>query len=588
MEEKRKISLERADYPEQVGVSSKEVAELIKDFKESNIEVHSIMILRHGKVAFETWADPYSPDMPHAMYSVSKSFTSAAVGFAVNEGLISLDTRLIDIFPEFRKEEPDGNLEMLSVHHLLCMQSGKSVSVFTDKGKNQWIKDFFDAPWKFRPGDGWEYISENQYMLCAMLVRVTGMSVIDYLTPRLFAPLGIDIPFWEHDIDGIEAGGWGLFLKTEDLAKFTLCYQQKGMFNGKQVIPADWVHKSQKIQSDNSAVNRSPDSQSGYGYCFWRCAGLNGYRADGMFSQFGIVAKDYDASFILTAGEIDEQKVRDCIWRHFPKCLIENDSEETPEEKPALAPLDDDLPAMQRSLLEDWLHGKKMKFSKNMFLAAAGFPASMLPMPIVYMSGDRAGGITDVVFEFFEDTCTMSWAEGDEQNTIVCGMDGKPRRSPMTLAQMPFTANATAAWTTQNELTIHMRPIEAVCQRIIKFTFDEDDVEYQPSSKPPITAIADYLKQDMNNFLPTIAPVQKMGVMAFEQAHRVIDVVHKGKFFVEEMTEEEKEKEKEKKKELKLEKKLEKKKEREEKKRAKEKESESESEINELIEEVEE
>lgn len=225
-----------------------------------------------------------------------------------------------------------------------------------------------------------------------------------------------------------------------------------------------------------------------------------------------------------------------------------------------------------------------MKFSKNMFLAAAGFPASMLPMPIVYMSGDRAGGITDVVFEFFEDTCTMSWAEGDEQNTIVCGMDGKPRRSPMTLAQMPFTANATAAWTTQNELTIHMRPIEAVCQRIIKFTFDEDDVEYQPSSKPPITAIADYLKQDMNNFLPTIAPVQKMGVMAFEQAHRVIDVVHKGKFFVEEMTEEEKEKEKEKKKELKLEKKLEKKKEREEKKKAKEKEAET----NELIEEVEE
>ncbi len=546
LENKTKISLERADYPEQVGVSSREIAELIKDFKESNIEVHSIMILRQGKVAFETWAEPYAADMPHAMYSVSKSFTSAAVGFAVSEGLITLDTRLIDIFPEYRKEEPDGNLEMLSVHHLLSMQSGKSVSVFTDKGKNQWIKDFFDAPWKFRPGDGWEYISENQYMLCALLTRVTGMSVIEYLTPRLFEPLGIDIPFWEHDIDGIEAGGWGLFLKTEDLAKFTLCYQQRGMFNGQQIIPADWVHKSQKMQADNSAVNKTPDSQSGYGYCFWRCAGLNGYRADGMFSQFGIVAKDYDASFIITAGEINEQKVRDCIWRHFPKCLIEPDSEETPEEKPALAPLEDDLPAMQRSLLEDWLGGKKMKFSKNMFLSAAGFPASMLPMPIVYMSGDRAGGITDVVFEFFEDTCTMSWAEGDEYNTIVCGMDGKPRRSPMTLAGMPFTANATAAWTTQNELTIHMRPIEAVCQRIIKFTFDEEDVSFLPSSKPPITAIADYLKLDMDNFLPSIAPVQKMGVMAFEQAHRVIDVVHKGKFVVEEA---EKDKEKEKKKE---------------------------------------
>lgn len=536
LNENKKISLERADYPEQVGVSSREVAELIKDFKESNIEVHSIMILRHGKVAFESWADPYAPDIPHAMYSVSKSFTSAAVGFAVSEGLITTDTRLIDVFPEFRKDEPDANLEMLSVHHLLSMQSGKGVSVFTDKGKNHWIKDFFDAPWSFTPGDGhWEYISENQYMLCAMLTRVTGMSVIEYLTPRLFEPLGIDVPFWEHDIDGIEAGGWGLFLKTEDVAKFTLCYQQKGMFNGRQVIPADWVHKSQKVQALNDSVNKTPDSQSGYGYCFWRCAGTNGYRADGMFSQFGIVAKDYDACFILTASEIDEQKTRDCIWRHFPKCLIEIDGEEAPEEKPALAPLDEDLPEMQRSTLEDWLNGKMMKFQKNLVLSTAGFPISMLPIPIVYMSGDRAGGITNVVFNFQKDTCTMTWDEGDEHNTIVCGMDGKARKSPIKLAGMPFTANSTAAWTSQNELTVHMRPLQAVCQRIIKFTFDdEDEVTFYPSSKPPITALAEHLKKDVDVFFPPFAPVQKLGTIAFEQAHHVIDVPHKGKFVIKE------------------------------------------------------
>lgn len=532
MNENKKISLERAEYPEQVGVSSREIAELIKDFKESGIEAHSFMILRHGKVAFESWAEPYAPDIPHAMYSVSKSFTSAAVGFAVSEGLITTDTRLIDIFPECRKDEPDANLEMLSVHHLLSMQSGKGVSVFTDKGKNQWIKDFFDAPWSFTPGDGhWEYISENQYMLCAMLTRVTGMSVIEYLTPRLFEPLGIDIPFWEKDIDGIEAGGWGLFLKTEDLAKFTLCYQQKGMFNGKQIIPADWVHKSQKVQAENSAFNKTPDSQSGYGYCFWRCAGTNGYRADGMFSQFGIVAKDYDACFILTAGEIDEQKTRDCIWRHFPKCLIEIDSEETPEVKPALAPIEDDLPEMPRSELEAEIGGKMMKFQKNLVLTTAGFPVSMLPIPIVYMSGDRAGGITNVVFEFQQDTCTMTWDEGDEHNTIICGMDGMARKSPITLAGMPFTANSTAAWTAENELTVHMRPLQAVCQRIIRFCFEEDgDITFYPSSKQPITALAEYLKKDVDVFFPPFAPVQKIGTIAFEQAHRVIDIPHKGKF----------------------------------------------------------
>ncbi len=531
MSKSNTISLERANYPEEVGVSSREVAELIEDFKDSNIEVHSIMIIRHGKVAFETWASPYAPETPHAMYSVSKSFTSAAVGFAITEGLISLDTKIIDIFPEYRKEETDENLEKLNVHHLLSMQAGKSVSVFTDKGKNHWIKDFFDAPWKFAPGDGhWEYISENQYMLCAMLTRVTGMSVTEYLTPRLFEPLGIDVPFWEHDADGVEAGGWGIFLKTEDLAKFMLCYHQNGMFNGKQIVPADWVYKSQKVQADSSPFNRNIDCQTGYGYCFWRNAGVNGYRADGMFSQFGIVAKDYDTVLVITAGNIDEQETRDCIWRHFPKCLIENDSEKTPDEKPELAALDDDLPEMQRSTLEDVVKGKKIAFSKNPVLAAAGFPVSMLPIPVVYMSADRAGGITDVVFEFYGDTCTMSWAEGEEENTITCGMDGKPRKSSIKLAGMPFTACATAAWVSQNELTVNMRPLESICQRIIKFTFEENSVTFLATSKAPTKALADYLKKDMNIFLPDVAPLQKVGVAVFEQMHHLVDVPHKGKF----------------------------------------------------------
>lgn len=530
MEGNRKIILARADYPEQVGVSSKELDELIKDFKESEIEVHSLMILRGGKVAFESWAEPYSPELPHAMYSVSKSFTSAAVGFAVSEGLLTTETKLIDIFPEFRAKAADKNLEKLNVHHLLSMQSGKSVSVFTNKGKNRWIEDYFEAPWKFEPGDGhWEYISENQYMLCAMLTRVTGMSVTEYLTPRLFEPLGIDVPFWEHDVNGIEAGGWGLFIKTEDLAKFTLCYLNNGVFNGKQVIPAEWVQLSQKAQADNSAVNKVPDAQAGYGYCFWRCAGINGYRADGMFSQFGIVAKDYDAAFIITSCEIDEQKTRDCIWRHFPKCLIEPDSEPKPEALPALEPLDENLPALERSPLEESIADRAIIFQKNLLLSAAGFPVSMLTIPVVYMSGDRAGNISNVKFHFEDDVCTMSWDEGDESNIITCGMDGAPRKSPIRLAGINFTAFSTAAWTEENELTIHMRPVEAVSQRIIKFRFDGGSVTFHPSSKPPIRSLAENLKNDMDVFMPTAA-LQKLGLIAFDQLPDIVDSVHHGKF----------------------------------------------------------
>lgn len=530
MKLKQRISLERADYPEQVGVSSKEIENFIKDFKESDIELHSLMIIRNDKVAFESWADPYSPEIPHMMYSVSKSFTSTAVGFAIDEGLLSLDTKVIDIFPKYRNPK-DKNLEALNVYHLLTMQSGKSVSVFSDKGKNRWLDDFINSPWGFAPGDGhWEYISENQYVLCAMLTKVTGMSVTEYLTPRLFEPLGIDVPFWESDINGIEAGGWGLFFKTEDIAKFMFCYQHGGKFGGKQVIPEEWAKDAPKAWADNSIQNDGPDGQSGYGYCFWRCGGINGYRADGMFSQFGIVSCDYNAILIMTAGEIDEQKTRDCIWRHFEKCMIEPDSETAPEILPAIAPLEDDIPAMKRSSLESKIADRTIKFKKNALLNAVGFPLSILPLPITYMSGYRAGNITDVVFSFDENECRFSWSEADERNTVVCGMDGIARKTPMRLAHMNFTAAATAAWVSDNELEIHLRPVESVCQRIIRFVFDGDKVTFLPSSKQPMKAMADNLANDMEHFLPNIAPVQKAGVAVFDFLPKLVDCRHYGKF----------------------------------------------------------
>ncbi|MCR5484064.1 MAG: beta-lactamase family protein, partial [Clostridiales bacterium] len=321
---KEKISLPRADYPEQVGVSSKEILAFIKDAEESNIEVHSIMVLRHGKVAFETWRDPYGPEIPHTIYSISKSFTSVAAGFAIEEGYFELDTKVIDIFPEFRPEKEDPYLEEMTIRHLLTMTSGKDVSLLDDKSKNKWKEDFFKSKWYNEPGKEWKYISENTYMVCAAIKRITGMSVIDFLTPRLFDPLGYDRrPFWETDIDGVEAGGWGLYLTTEEIAKFIYCVHNGGRFNGKQVIPEHWVKEATKKQVESLRYHEL-DNRAGYGYFFWRNGIVpNSFRADGMFSQFGVCFDDYDAEFIITSCEITEQKTRDLIWRHFPAAFID-------------------------------------------------------------------------------------------------------------------------------------------------------------------------------------------------------------------------------------------------------------------------
>lgn len=492
-----------ADFPEQVGVDRARLSALIEDLKNNEIEAHSLMVLRHGKVAFESYSFPYRAESPHAMYSVSKSFVSAAAGFAIDEGYFALDTKILDVFPEYRPEKPDEKLESMTVHHLLSMTAGKDVSVLSDKTKDRWVKDFFNSKWSFAPGEGWRYISENTYMMCVIIKKLTGMGIIDYLTPRLFEPLGFERrPFWELDPGGLEAGGWGLFITTRELARFILCLQQGGKFGGKQVLPPWWVEQATAHVVDNDQYEDA-HSRAGYGYFFWRNAFENSYRADGMFSQFGIVFEDYDACVIFTASEVDEDKARCALFRHIPDIFTDPVSEE-PEDAdviPHLEPLEQ-LAAMPRSVQEKFVEGKIIHFRKNYALTAVGFPLSMLSMATTYMSADKAGNIDNVVFRFGENECTMTWDEGKEHNTIVCGMDGKSRESRIHLASIDFTAVSSAAWVTERKLEVRMRPLESICERRITFEFNGNNVKAYPSSSPTLHTIAEYLSNGVGTVIP--------------------------------------------------------------------------------------
>ena len=516
----KKTSIERAEFPEKAGVSSEGIAGFIDDLKKSKIETHSLMILRNGKVAFESWAEPYGPDIPHTMYSVSKSFTSTAVGFAVEEGLLTLETRILDIFPEHTPAKKDENLEKLTIFHLLTMTAGKDVSVLADKTKNRWIEDFFEAKWKFAPGESWRYVNENIYMLCAALVKLTGMSVIEYLTPRLFEPLGFGRkPFWETDPNGVEAGGWGLFITTEELAKFSLCYLNNGVFDGKQVIPENWAREAVKKQADNN--RNSPDGSSGYGFCFWRNGCPDTYRSDGMFSQFGIVFEKLNAVLVITASEISEQKVRNCIWRHFPAAFTDTDALPTadfPAVKPSLAPLQE-LKVSRRSPYEKIIAGRKIVVDKPMLLPIAKLPLSMLPVSILYMSADKAGNINNVSFEFGDNECYMSWDEGEEHNTIACGLDGKPRLSPIRLAGINFTASSTASWKNEKTLSVWMRPLESISQRRVDVIFKGFHADLIFSSSPDTKNILRSLASNVEDYVSNpfaVKTVKKVMLNAYK------------------------------------------------------------------------
>ena len=204
--------LDRADYPEQVGVDSDVVSDLIKFFEKLVYNIDSLMVIRHGKVACECHWAPNRVDTPHDMYSLSKSVTATAIGIAVDEGYISLDTRIYEKYFPHKLDGLTGKqlewAKKVTVHDVLSMRMGKVTSVFDDKAKTDWVNGILDKPIQFEPNSDWKYISENAYLLSWILQRETGMTMTEYLTPRLYEPLDIKIPHWEKSQVDVDAGGW--------------------------------------------------------------------------------------------------------------------------------------------------------------------------------------------------------------------------------------------------------------------------------------------------------------------------------------------------------------------------------------------
>jgi CubicO group peptidase (beta-lactamase class C family) len=304
--------------PHAQNVSSRGILDLVHalDRLES---VHSYLLVRHGSVIAEGWWEPFAAETPHMMYSLSKSFTSTAVGLAIADGLFALDDRVIDLLPDDAPAEPDRRLAELRVRHLLTMTTGHATESIDQADRaehDNWARFILEKPLEFEPGTHFTYNSGASYLLSAIVQRATGQRVLDYLTPRLFAPLGIEGPTWETCPRGIDTGGWGLSARTEDIAKFGQLHLQKGAWDGSQLIPADWIAVATGWQVPNGDPAEPSDWSQGYGFQFWQCR--NGaYRGDGAFGQFCVVIPEQDAVVVLTAGLSDMQEELDLVWEHL-------------------------------------------------------------------------------------------------------------------------------------------------------------------------------------------------------------------------------------------------------------------------------
>jgi CubicO group peptidase (beta-lactamase class C family) len=312
--------------PEAEGVSSEAIIKFIEGYSADKHQLHSYMLIRHGKVISEAWWKPYAADKKHTMYSVSKSWTSTAIGFAVAEKRLRVQDKVIAFFPEHADLQDKPFLKDLKVQDLLTMSVGhekeplRSVIVFSP----DWVRGFLNYPIAYKPGTKFLYNTLATYMLSAIIQKVTGMTTLDYLKPRLLDPLHISGIDWESDQKGINVGGWGIRVKTEDMAKLGLLYLNKGKFEGKQILPAAWVEEATSkhidqepdASADKKANGQYADWLQGYGYQFWRSR--NGaFRGDGAYGQYILMMPEQDAVLIITSESQDLPDDLNQVWKNL-------------------------------------------------------------------------------------------------------------------------------------------------------------------------------------------------------------------------------------------------------------------------------
>lgn len=317
---------------------SKALPALFEQIEERRLSINSFILLKEGKAAAEFWREPYRRDCPQLLYSLSKSFTGIAVGIAWDQGLLDLQDRVISFFPDKLPERVSANLEKMTVHHLLSMNAGHDDNIYAAVAKEQdWVKAYLSMEVHHEPGTHYRYSTHSTYMLAAILERVTGVSLVDFLMPALFEPLGMERPVWETCPLGITAGGMGLSIRTEGIARFGQMLLNKGEYEGKRIISERYIQLATSEHSDNRAAatpNRI-DSAQGYGYQFHLCR-RGAFRGDGSFGQLCFVAPKENIVIAATSSFSSMQQLQTLLNLIYE--YLFDGTATTNEWKPAAAP----------------------------------------------------------------------------------------------------------------------------------------------------------------------------------------------------------------------------------------------------------
>ncbi|MFD7880574.1 serine hydrolase domain-containing protein [Streptomyces sp. NPDC059766] len=433
-----------------------------------DIEPHSLMIVRHGRLVASGWWAPYTPERPHLLYSLSKSFTATAAGFALAEGLIDLDAPVISYFPEFAADITDARSRAMRVRHVASMSSGHLAETVQESlalDAAEPVRGFLLLPPERDPGTVFAYNQPTTYTLAAIVQRVTGQSLTAYLRPRLLDPLGIGAVSWLRDRAGRELGYSGLHATTDTVARLGQLYLNGGLWAGERLLSREWVELATREHiptSDPVGAADPQDWERGYGFQFWQSR--HGYRGDGAYGQFCLVLPEYDAVIATTAATVQMQDLLNMVWRHLLPAF-------GPAPLPGRARADADL--AQR-------------------LAALALPpAAGLGAP-PERAGDWAGAeFTPAggVCAAQPDLTSVAVAAGPEGWTLTLTEGGEPHRLRLgpdrwSLAQEPLPTAVSGGWADGRTLQAHVLFLETPHRLVVTCALDDRTFTARWSTEP--------------------------------------------------------------------------------------------------------
>lgn len=432
--------------PESQGLSSRAVSRFLDGCEEAGLQLHAFELRRYGHILAQGAWSPFRLDAPHALYSVSKSFVSTAVGFAVSEGLFGLDDPVVRSFPEDAPTVVSAHLATMRVRDLLTMTTGHAEDLMGPLYALQpqpWAQTFLAQPVQHPPGTHFVYNSAATYMLAALVERHSGQRLLDYLEPRLFAPLGITGATWETNVAGETIGGWGLRVPVGALAQLGQLYLQGGMWESRQLLPVGWAEQATSAQVSNGDADApgANDGAQGYGFQFWRCR-HGAYRADGAFGQFSVVMPEQQAVLAIVSSVDNMQVVMDQIWAHLLPAF-QNE------------PLQADIEAVAK------LQARCAGLVIPVLTGEHSSPSAALLGDRSFTFGPNAWGLEQMSFGDIgtEVPLTLTYTHGKYEHRAGFGGWAEHSTSgPLigTALQPPIQWAGTAAWTGSDTLQIHL------------------------------------------------------------------------------------------------------------------------------------